>query len=267
MNMLLPAHPAAASMTNWSHTHPMKEMDRGVKTYWRDGESGQQWKMELYHSKGGMNYSSGKQEAKGIKLCVTPVELSTLDGLMVESSTLLGVGSGYKMHIEDAPRMNRKRLAALAEDVLRPDHDQTAKVISAIVYEQKTGERVPQVLSEEPPPRTDKTTPRANSVVVLTKQNHKDLPPLYSHDDDGNELQAVVKFFHPMSSWSWYAGEFDGEDTFYGVVSGVAVEHGCFTLSELQSVVVLGMGVERDRYFAPRPMSEVYEALQNGRSP
>jgi len=108
---------------------------------------------------------------------------------------------------------------------------------------------------------------RANPMLLLTKQNRKDLPPLYSHDEAGAEMQALVKFFHPMSSWRWYAGEFDGQDIFNGVVSGHFVEYGCFSLSELQNVVILGMGIERDRHFAPRPMTEVYESLWKGRIP
>jgi hypothetical protein len=267
-----PEQPAAPSITKWAHTHPMSNTNRGIKTYWQDDKSGQQWRMEIYHSKGGMIYISNKQEAKGIKLSVRPVELSKLNGLLVESSTLLGIGSGYKMHIEDAPRLNRKKMEAMAEAILRPDHPQTAALIDAIIYEQETGRHAPQPQPEEQveetaPRQKDDTPMRANPMLLLTKQNRKDLPPLYSHDEAGAEMQAVVKFFHPMSSWRWYAGEFDGQDIFNGVVSGHFVEYGCFSLSELQNVVILGMGIERDRHFAPRPMTEVYEALWKGRIP
>ena len=31
---------------------------------------------------------------------------------------------------------------------------------------------------------------------------------------------AVVKYFTPDGGWTWYAAEFDVDDTFYGVVDG-----------------------------------------------
>jgi hypothetical protein len=35
-----------------------------------------------------------------------------------------------------------------------------------------------------------------------------------------------VKYFTPDSNWTWYASEFDGEDTFFGPVAGFEVELG-----------------------------------------
>ena len=61
-------------------------------------------------------------------------------------------------------------------------------------------------------------------------------------------MQAVtlVKFFTPDSSWTRYATEFDGEDTFFGLVIGFEVELGYFTLSELREMSeALGFPVER----------------------
>ena len=47
------------------------------------------------------------------------------------------------------------------------------------------------------------------------------------------EPYAIVKFFTPDSSWTWYASEFDGDDLFYGLVDGFELEYGYFRLSEL----------------------------------
>jgi hypothetical protein len=48
-----------------------------------------------------------------------------------------------------------------------------------------------------------------------------------------------------------------GEFTFWGYVIGVEPEWGSFRLSELQSVRgQLGLPVERDRYFQPKPFSQ-----------
>jgi hypothetical protein len=66
---------------------------------------------------------------------------------------------------------------------------------------------------------------------------------------------ARVKFFTPDSGWTWWATEFDGEDLFFGLVHGAEEELGYFRLSELKQVRgVLGLPVERDRFFKPTPL-------------
>jgi hypothetical protein len=68
----------------------------------------------------------------------------------------------------------------------------------------------------------------------------------------------VVKFFDPTGSWTWYATEFDGKDTFFGLVDGFELEWGSFSLSELKSVKgPLGLGIERDRYFVMPKLKDV----------
>ena len=95
-------------------------------------------------------------------------------------------------------------------------------------------------------------------MMLLTKANRKDLPALYSQDGKGGDAIAVVKFFDPTGSWTWYATEFDGEDTFFGLVDGHEKELGYFSLSELKSVRGrFGLGIERDRYFTPKPLKEI----------
>ena len=56
----------------------------------------------------------------------------------------------------------------------------------------------------------------------------KVLPKLYSQEEKGDEAVAYVKFFTPWSNWTWYATEFDGEDTFFGLVIGLETELGYF---------------------------------------
>jgi len=89
--------------------------------------------------------------------------------------------------------------------------------------------------------------------MLLTKANRRALAPL------GSEAKiAVVKVFTPDSGWTWYASEFDGTDTFFGLVDGFEKELGCFSLSELASVRgKLGLPVERDRYFRPTPLDDL----------
>ena len=72
------------------------------------------------------------------------------------------------------------------------------------------------------------------------------------------EATCIVKFFDPSGSWTWYATEFDGEDTFFGLVDGFELEWGDFSLSELQSVRGrFGLGIERDRYFGMPKLKDV----------
>lgn len=102
---------------------------------------------------------------------------------------------------------------------------------------------------------------------LLPKYIRKQLPPLYSQEELGLDALARVKFFSPDFSWTWYASEFDGEDTFFGLVDGFEAEFGYFSLSELlQTRGKLGFPIERDLYFKSRPLREIYEEIQARRS-
>jgi Protein of unknown function (DUF2958) len=98
----------------------------------------------------------------------------------------------------------------------------------------------------------------------------KTLPPLYSQEDNPDPM-VVVKFF-TAAGCTWYAiegspvdesGYYDTKKEkvdflFFGLVSGIEVELGYFSLSELKSVRgKFGLPVERDRYFQPTRLSEV----------
>lgn len=91
---------------------------------------------------------------------------------------------------------------------------------------------------------------------LLTQSIRQALPKLYAQDGKGYEAVAYVKFFTPDSSWTWYATEFDGEDTFFGLVQGQEEELGYFSLRELESTRgPLGLHIERDISFKPKPLS------------
>jgi len=83
---------------------------------------------------------------------------------------------------------------------------------------------------------------------------------------------VLVKLFTPDAGWTWYAiegspvdanGYYDTDKPkvdflFFGLVSGLEVELGYFSLSELQSIRgKFGLAVERDLYFEPTRLSEV----------
>jgi Protein of unknown function (DUF2958) len=94
---------------------------------------------------------------------------------------------------------------------------------------------------------------------LLTQEIREKLPSLYANEEEGLDAKAVVKFFTPDSNWTWYASEFDGEDIFFGLVSGFEVELGYFSLSELEEVRgAMGLPIERDLHYKPEKASENY---------
>ena len=70
---------------------------------------------------------------------------------------------------------------------------------------------------------------------------------------------ASVKLFLPDTAWTFYVVEFDGADTCFGLVCGMEVEAGYFSLSELEEIrsPLLGLPMERDLYFKPAKLSDL----------
>lgn len=93
---------------------------------------------------------------------------------------------------------------------------------------------------------------------LLTKALTKALPPLYSQEKVADPI-VHAKFFAPWGMATWWATEFDGEDTFFGFAllnDPSLAELGYFSLSELQAVKgPFGLGIERDIHFTPQPLS------------
>lgn len=95
-------------------------------------------------------------------------------------------------------------------------------------------------------------------MLLLPESIKKELPKLYANEELGLDALAIVKFFTPDSSWTWYASEFDGKDTFFGLVIGFETEYGYFSLSELSQIRgPLGLPIERDLYFKPKTLREL----------
>ena len=97
---------------------------------------------------------------------------------------------------------------------------------------------------------------------LVTQEVRRKLPPLYSQEELGGKAVAHVKFFTPDSSWTFWATEFDGKDTFFGLVDGHEKELGYFSLSELHKVRgSLGLPIERDLYWQPKTLEEIAPEL------
>jgi hypothetical protein len=99
---------------------------------------------------------------------------------------------------------------------------------------------------------------------LITEELRKKIPPLYSQEKVKDPI-VYAKYFSPDSGWAWYVVEFDGEDTFFGYVYGFELELGYFSLSELENLRgPLGLKVERDLYWKPKPLSEVKREIERG---
>lgn len=87
---------------------------------------------------------------------------------------------------------------------------------------------------------------------LLPSEIAKILPQLYEQENKGKEAIVYLKFFDPCSNWTWYVLEYDGDDTFFGLVKGHETEMGYFSKSELGAYRnMLGLGIERDIDFKP----------------
>lgn len=101
-------------------------------------------------------------------------------------------------------------------------------------------------------------------MILLTPELRAELPLLYSQDGNRNPT-VYAKFFFPAGIWTWFVteGEPDGDDfRFFGYVIGHENEWGYFMLSELESLNIKGLTVERDLYFEKGPFEEAVKGFE-----
>jgi len=95
----------------------------------------------------------------------------------------------------------------------------------------------------------------------LTKDLEEKLPPLYSQENIKDPM-VWAKWFHPFSTWEWYATEYDPvEGIFFGWVNGDFPELGYFSRTELEELNVRGLPIERDLYFKPIALSKLQQEI------
>lgn len=83
------------------------------------------------------------------------------------------------------------------------------------------------------------------------------VPALYSTEGKGYDATAIIKLFHPFSTWNWYVVEFDGSDLFYGLVIGHEIELGYISRAEMELGEMQGLPFERDLYFEPTSLRDI----------
>jgi Protein of unknown function (DUF2958) len=110
---------------------------------------------------------------------------------------------------------------------------------------------------------------------LLTEELKQQLPPLYSQENVKDPM-VICKFFHPLSSLTWYAiegspvdenGYYDTEKEkvdflFFGWIHSDQSELVYFSLNEMEAINVGGLGIERDLHFTPKPLSAVKREQQ-----
>ena len=106
---------------------------------------------------------------------------------------------------------------------------------------------------------------------LMTKEIEAKMKPLYHYEKIGEEPVAVVKYFDPSGSWTWYVAEGekqqDGDWLFWGAVDGFEFEYGYFRLSELKHCkdgatdALRALPIERDLWFTPKPLSKIKEHI------
>ena len=104
-------------------------------------------------------------------------------------------------------------------------------------------------------------------MLLLTKEIRGKIPKLRSQENKAEQAVAIVKFFTPDSSWTWYAIEGEpilneaGQEIdfeFFGLVEGFEKELGYFVLSELESAKgLMGLPIERDKFWQPKTLAEI----------
>lgn len=86
------------------------------------------------------------------------------------------------------------------------------------------------------------------------KFNGLDIPDLYATEKD-KDPRVYAYFYHPTSDWMWFVTEYDGEQTFFGLVHGFETELGYFDRLELEEN---GCKLMKG---TPKPLSEVKAVL------
>ena len=97
---------------------------------------------------------------------------------------------------------------------------------------------------------------------LVTKELEKKFPEIYETQNQKDPI-VQAKYFCPWNGWTWFATEFDKEEgIFYGLVAGLEIEFGYFSLNEFETVEgPFGLKIERDLYWEPTPLSKVKENL------
>ena len=110
---------------------------------------------------------------------------------------------------------------------------------------------------------------------LITKAIEKAAPALYSSEGPDavplGDTVVVAKFFDPTGRYTFYVMEYDPERrlAFGWCVSPLGPECdelGYASIDELEEIKgALGLGIERDLHFSPKPFRDIAHTLEPGR--
>ena len=98
--------------------------------------------------------------------------------------------------------------------------------------------------------------PNNPAYVFIPEDMAEKIPKLYATEQEDDPL-ALLKYFTPDGSWTWFLTEYDPEQRLaFGLVIGHERELGYFSLNELEKLRgPVGLPVERDLHFQPKRLS------------
>ena len=98
--------------------------------------------------------------------------------------------------------------------------------------------------------------PNNPAYVFIPEDMAEKIPKLYATEQEDDPL-AVLKYFTPDGSWTWFLTEYDPEQRLaFGLVIGHERELGYFSFTELEVLRgPMGLSVERDLHFQPKRLS------------
>jgi len=101
---------------------------------------------------------------------------------------------------------------------------------------------------------------------LLTNEDLKKLPALYSTDGQGYDAIVQIKLFFPLNAMTWFLTEYDPiEKIAFGFAylgDWQCAELGYIILNELESLDYHGVKVEKDISFEPKKLSEAIAELK-----
>jgi hypothetical protein len=93
--------------------------------------------------------------------------------------------------------------------------------------------------------------------MLLTQELKDRFIKIWTQEDEADPI-IVAKFFHPYSNRYRFAISYDDtEQLFFGRVKWDYPELWYFNLQEMQSINIMWLPLERDRYRIEKPLSEV----------
>jgi len=91
-----------------------------------------------------------------------------------------------------------------------------------------------------------------------TKKQLEKIPPLYSTEDTQTKDKKIKMHFF-IGSADWYITEFDDSDTFFGYadLGNGMVEWGYISYTDLKSIKVRGVEVDRYKYWKVKKFGDI----------